>query len=208
MLRPETLLHSTSRQHSALEDLQGIASGVLLITVGVAVFAHLGIATGGIAGFALVVSYATGWNVGLVFFLANLPFLALAVLRLGPAFSLKTIAAIASMSLLTGFLPKIMVFSFIDPLFGAVLAGVMVGYGMLALFRHRASIGGVGILAFYLQERFGWRAGYVQLSIDAVILFAALFVIGPAGFALSLLSAAIMNLFVAINHRRDRYLAG
>ncbi|MGO7690470.1 YitT family protein, partial [Rhizobium ruizarguesonis] len=50
----------------------------------------------------------------------------------------------------------------------ALLGGLLLGFCLLALYRHRASLGGVGILVIYLQERFGIRAGLVQLAIDMV----------------------------------------
>ena len=52
----------------------------------------------------------------------------------------------------------------------------MLVLGLLMLFRHRASLGGVNILALYMQERFGFRAGAVQMAIDASIVLAAIFV--------------------------------
>ena len=37
------------------------------------------------------------------------------------------------------------------------------------LFRHRASLGGVGIVALWLQQEKGWRAGKVQMAVDCAI---------------------------------------
>ncbi len=65
------------------------------------------------------------------------------------------------------------VFAYVDPLLGACLGGLMLGFGLLALFRHRSSAGGIGILAVYLQDRFGWRAGLTQLCVDLVVLVTA-----------------------------------
>ncbi len=80
------------------------------------------------------------------------------------------------------------------------------GNGLLMLFRHRTALGGVNILAMFLQEKFGWRAGYVQLGIDCTILLASLAVLPPQNLALSLLGAVVVNLILAINHRPGRYL--
>ncbi|HAQ27434.1 MAG TPA: hypothetical protein DCQ80_15960, partial [Pseudomonas sp.] len=76
----------------------------------------------------------------------------------------------------------------------------------LMLFRHRASLGGVNILALYLQERFGLRAGAVQMGIDASIVLAALFVVPLDKVLLSVLGAVALNLVLAINHRAGRYM--
>jgi uncharacterized membrane-anchored protein YitT (DUF2179 family) len=58
-----------------------------------------------------------------------------------------------------------------------------------------------------LQERLGWRAGWVQLGFDAVLFAAAFLVIEPRLVLISFVGALVVNLVVAINHRRDRYVA-
>ena len=78
--------------------------------------------------------------------------------------------------------------------------------GLLMLFRHKASLGGVNILALFLQERFGLRAGAVQMGIDAIIVLGAIFVVTPDKVALSVLGAVMLNLVLALNHRSDRYV--
>ena len=198
---------STPTHHSALEDLQGIVLSILLVALSLSIFQQIGIVTAGIAGLALIVSYATGLSVGTLFFLLNLPFYALAILRMGWSFTLKTFAAVTGLSLLVELQPVFYRFERIDPVYGTVLAGVLLGFGLLGMFRHRASLGGVGILALYLEDRFGWRAGLVQMAVDVCILATGLFVLPPGLLALSLVGAVVLNLFLAINHRPDRYIA-
>jgi uncharacterized membrane-anchored protein YitT (DUF2179 family) len=74
------------------------------------------------------------------------------------------------------------------------------------LFRHKASLGGINILALYLQQHRGWRAGKVQMAIDCVIVLAAFAVVEPWRIAVSVLGAVALNLVVAVNHRPGRYL--
>ena len=126
---------------------------------------------------------------------------------MGRAFTIKTFASVALLSLLTQVQPKLLEIGYIDPVWAAVLGGLLIGMGMLALFRHRASLGGIGILALYLQDRFGWRAGLVQLAIDLCILAMAFFVKSPFIVACSVLGAVALNFFIAVNHRTDRYIA-
>ncbi len=90
---------------------------------------------------------------------------------------------------------------------GAVLGGVISGAGLLAIFRHRASLGGVGIVALYIQERTGFRAGWTQLLVDLVIFALALLTLPLRAVTLSLAGAVVLNAVIAINHRRDRYIA-
>jgi uncharacterized membrane-anchored protein YitT (DUF2179 family) len=58
-----------------------------------------------------------------------------------------------------------------------------------------------------MQERFGIRAGIVQMAIDLCVLAAAFFVTTPPVVFYSVLGAIVLNLFLAINHRADRYIA-
>ncbi|MEM1317897.1 MAG: YitT family protein, partial [Pseudomonadota bacterium] len=142
---------STATHHAPWEDAFGMAVGVVLVGLALAIYEKLEMVTGGVAGMALVLHYATGVEVGLAFFVINLPFYALAILRMGWAFTLKTFAAVAVLTLIIRYQPLVLSFGDINPVWGAVLAGVLLGIGLLAMFRHRASLGGVGILALYLQ---------------------------------------------------------
>jgi uncharacterized membrane-anchored protein YitT (DUF2179 family) len=136
----------------------------------------------------------------------NLPFYWVAYRRLGLAFTLKTFITVALTSFFTDVLPGLIPIGDINPLVAALFGGLLIGTGMLALFRHRASLGGFGILALYLQDKFGWRAGLVQLALDGVVLTVSFFVATPFVIACSILAAVTLNLTLAINHRTDRYI--
>jgi len=81
------------------------------------------------------------------------------------------------------------------------------GTGMLILFRHRASLGGFNVLVLYLEERFGWRAGWVQMALDCSIVVFAFAVTDWRHIALSVLGAVVLNQTLALNHRKGRYVA-
>jgi uncharacterized membrane-anchored protein YitT (DUF2179 family) len=199
--------NTSATRHTPVEDVQGICSGSLVAALGLYVLASAGLLTGSTAGVAFLLHYAFGVNFGLAFFLLNLPFFYLSWKRLGISFTLKTFIAIGLTSLLTSLQPKVMSIAAIHPAWAALLGGVLLGFGLLALYRHRASLGGVGILGIYMQERFGIRAGLVQMAIDLCVLAAAFFVTTPPVVFYSVLGAIVLNLFLAINHRADRYVA-
>ncbi|MBB4183864.1 YitT family protein [Sinorhizobium terangae] len=201
------LWNTSPTRHTPVEDVQGIFSGSLVAALGLYFLASAGLLTGSTAGVAFLLHYATGVNFGLAFFLLNLPFFYLSLKRLGPAFTIKTFIAIALTSFLTDTQSRLFQVGGIHPAWAALLGGLLLGYGLLALYRHRASLGGVGILGIYLQERFGIRAGLVQLAIDMVVLATAFAVTTPSVVVWSVLGAVVLNLFVAINHRADRYIA-
>jgi len=193
--------------HSPLEDAQGIAFGAVMAAFGMTILTHLGLITGQTAGLAVLISYLTGWPFGLVFFAVNLPFYGFGWRRFGWVFTVKTFAAVALMSGLTLLAPGWIAFARLEPAYGAVLFGLISGTALLALFRHGASLGGIGIVALALQDRWGWRAGWVQLGFDAGLFAVALLVLDWRLVAWSALGAAVVNIVIAINHRRDRYIA-
>jgi uncharacterized membrane-anchored protein YitT (DUF2179 family) len=194
-------------RHSLFEDAQGLFTGTVLAALGVMLLAKAGLITGGVAGMAFLLHYAFGWSFGLGFFLINLPFYYLAYKRLGRAFTIKTFLAIGLLALLSEYQPKLLEIGNINPIWAAVLGGLLIGMGMLALFRHRASLGGIGIMALYFQDRFGWRAGVVQLAVDLVILAVSFLVASPSIVFCSVIGALALNFFIAVNHRTDRYIA-
>ena len=193
--------------HTATEDAVAIFTGVLMISVGVAFFTSAGLLTGGTAGLAFLLHYATGIGFGKVFFVLNLPFYWLALRKLGREFTLKTFVAVLLLSMLTELQVHFLAFARIEPLYAAIAGGLITGTGFLALFRHRCSLGGVGIAALYLQDRYGWRAGKVQMAVDCCIVLLALWSVEPMRVAWSIAGAVALNLVLAMNHRPGRYMA-
>ncbi|MCM2291464.1 YitT family protein [Allorhizobium sp. BGMRC 0089] len=198
---------SRPERHSLIDDIQGLLAGSLLAGLGVMFLSGAKLLSGGTAGVAFLLHYAAGWSFGLLFFLINLPFYYFAFRRMGPAFTIKTFLAVTLTSFFSSALPKFIGFGALDPFIAALVGGLLLGTGMLALFRHRASLGGFGILALFLQDRFGWRAGLVQLCFDCTVLALSFLVASPFIIACSVAGAAVLNLTLAINHRRDRYIA-
>ena len=193
--------------HSLTEDAVAIFTGVLLISVGVAFFTSAGLLTGGTAGLAFLLPYATGIGFGKIFFVLNLPFYWLALRKLGTGFTLKTFTAVALLSALVGLQSQFLQISQLHPAYAAITGGLIMGIGFLVLFRHRCSLGGVGIAALYLQDRYGWRAGKVQMAVDCVIVLLALWTVEPLRVAWSIAGAVALNLVLAMNHRPGRYMA-
>lgn len=195
------------QRHSLFEDAQALITGTLFVGLGLALFRQAGLMTGGTVGLAFLAHYASGLAFGPLFFLINLPFYLLAWRRMGRRFTLKTVAAVSLLAMLSEWLPQWLVLQSVHPLFAALGGGLLVGAGFIILFRHRASLGGLNTLVLWLQERFGWRAGVVQLLLDAAILLAAWPWLDAQRLALSILAAAAMNFALAVNHKPGRYLA-
>lgn len=198
---------ATISHHNIFEDAQAFLFGSFVCAFALVILGALGLFTGQTAGLAILISYMTGWSFGLVFFVVNLPFYWFGYKRMGLKFMLKTFICVALISILAETLPALISFDSITPWVGAVLFGFLTASGLMAIFRHGGSLGGVGIIALYLQDATGWKAGYVQLAFDALLFLAALFILPLHLVGYSLLGAVVVNLILAINHRRDRYIA-
>lgn len=192
--------------HRPHEDVAAILTGTLMVALGITFFSTAGLLTGGTAGLALLLGQVSGVGFGAVFFAVNLPFYYLAIRRMGWKLALRTFLAVLLVSLLSKLTASSISMGHLDPIFAAVTGGALTGIGLLILFRHQASLGGINILALYLQERHNLRAGYVQLALDALILLASVFVLDLDKLALSLLGTAVLNLVLATNHRPGRYI--
>ncbi|HAB64565.1 MAG TPA: hypothetical protein DCE49_10345 [Pseudomonas sp.] len=193
-------------RHPLWEDALALLLGTAMVALGIAFYSHAGLLTGGTVGLAFLLKYFAGWPFGLVFFTLNIPFYLLAIWRMGWSFTLRTIIAVGLVSLLAELTPNWIRFAELNIYYAALFGGFAMGVGLLMLFRHRASLGGVNILALFLQERFGLRAGAFQMGIDALIVLAAVFIVPLDKVALSVLGAVALNLVLEINHRSDRYM--
>ncbi|MFN3317664.1 MAG: YitT family protein [Allorhizobium sp.] len=201
-----TVNQAGAERHRLHEDVLAMISGTMFVSLGTLIYTETMLTVGSSAGLALLLSYVSGWGFGVIFFVVNLPFYILAVQRMGWAFTFRTFTAVALVSVLSKLNSQWIDFSHLDPLYATVIGGGLIGTGLLMLFRHRTGLGGINILAMYLQEKTGLRAGYFQLGVDLTILAIAFFVLPADRLALSVLGAAIANLILAINHKPGRYM--
>lgn len=192
--------------HSSFDDVQALLVAPLFVAFAVFLFQHAGLLSGGTVGIAFLIHYLTQWPMGLLVFAVNLPFYLLAVRALGWPFTIKTFLAIGLLSIYTEALPALIELQSLNRIFAAVMGGFLIGIGLLILIRHKASLGGLGIVAIHLQNTRGWRAGAIQALADVLILATAAFLHDPLSVALSILGALALNLIIAVNHKTGRYM--
>jgi uncharacterized membrane-anchored protein YitT (DUF2179 family) len=194
--------------HSLFEDVAGVVTGSFLASLGLFVLASGGVITGGTAGLSLLLSHTVGWPFAATFLIVSLPFVGLAIRGKGLAFTLRSAAALAIVSLFSALQPGLLGPMTIDPLYAALVGNLLAGVGILVVFRHRSSLGGFNVVALLCQERLGWRAGYVQMGLDLVVVL-AFAAVSDLGLALaSAAGAVLLNLVIAMNHRPGRYTGG
>lgn len=191
--------------HGRFEDAQALFSGSLFVGITMMMFNQAGLLTGSTAGLAFVLHYATGWSFGAIYFLINLPFYWFAWKHVGKVFTIKTFVSVALLSAITAFGPKFIHIDYLHPAFAAVAGGLLMGTGVLFLARHKSSLGGATIVSLYAQDKWGIRAGKVQMAIDCTVVALALWVVPLQQVLWSILGAVVMGVFLAVSHRPGRY---
>lgn len=200
-------LESIRVPHTLLEDALGYVTSIVVTSLGLYLIQSVGAVTGGTAGLSLLVSYWTGLPFEVLFVLVNLPFFGLALSKKGIGFNLRSLGCVIAVSEMTRVHADLLRLDGLDTVYGVVAGNLLVGLGLLVIFRHGASLGGFNVLALLLQERLNLRAGYVQMGLDVSVILLALFVVSPATVLLSALGAVVLNIILAFNHRPGRDLA-
>jgi uncharacterized membrane-anchored protein YitT (DUF2179 family) len=169
-----------------LRDYFLVTAGALVQAIALRLFlVPADLASGGISGISQLINHYTGWPIGLMVFIGNVPLFVLGWRMLGGRrFALRTFVSVAVYSffaealLWLPFFPKGGITNDIvlNTLFGAVVSGV--GYGLV--YRGQGTSGGTDILARILNR---WKAlsmtqGY--LMTDTIVILAAGFVFGWA----------------------------
>lgn len=134
------------------------------------------LASGGVSGLSQIINSYTGWPIGVMVLLANIPLFIMGWRYLGgPRFAARTAFAILSFSILVDipvtFLPAggITDDIVLNSLYGGVVSGI--GYGLV--YRGRGTSGGTDILARVLSSWRGIPVTQSYLITDALIIFLA-----------------------------------
>lgn len=152
-------------------------------------FIPANLASGGVSGISQLINHFTGWPIGLMVLIGNIPLFLLGWRFLGGLkFAIRTAVAIVTYSLLTDLLLKIPAFVsysqvliddlhgdiFLNSLYGAIISGI--GYGLV--YRARGTSGGSDILARILNNWRGISMTQSYLMVDAIVILSAGFVFG------------------------------
>jgi uncharacterized membrane-anchored protein YitT (DUF2179 family) len=192
--------------HTIPEDVLGILTGTFTAAFGLYLLAASDAVTGGTAGLALLVTYATPLPFWVVYAGVNLPFAALALWKKGWSFTLRTVLSIGLVSAFSVLNGVMLPLDRIEPVFGIFAGNLFAGVGLLILFRHRASLGGINIVALLVQDKTGFRAGWVQMVFDLAIIAVSFLLLPWPVVLVSAAGAVLLNLVLAMNHRPGRYI--
>jgi uncharacterized membrane-anchored protein YitT (DUF2179 family) len=167
-----------------LRDFALVLTGALLQAVGLRLFlVPANLAMGGISGISQLINHFTGWPIGMMIFIGNVPMFLLGWRYLGGRrFLVRTGVAVAAYALFTDLLLLLPFFPkkgitddvVLNTLYGAVVLGI--GYGLV--YRAQGTSGGSDILARILNHWRGIPMTQSYLMTDTLVIMAAGFVFG------------------------------
>ena len=130
---------------------------------------------GGVIGISMMTSYLTKWNLGLLIFCINIPFVLIAYRTIGKKFVINTFFAIAMLAVATNVVSQ---FHHIteDLLLVTIFGGILLGIGVGLILRNNASLDGTEMVSIVLSRRLK------IVSIGELLMFINLFIYTAAGF--------------------------
>lgn len=170
----------------ASRKLFTLVMGSVLSALGYALFlVPFNIAAGGVSGISIIINHYTGWPVGVLYFVMNLPLLVLGFFHLGRwQFIWKTLVAVFLFSALSdlfiAYLPHVLEEYPInqDILLNAVYGGILGGVGGGFIYRFGGTMGGTSIIGRIIQQRTGIPLSQVFLYTDGIVIALAGLVFG------------------------------
>lgn len=190
---------------------------VFLITLGAFIFSFGAKAvaipqefiSGGISGAALILYYIVGYlPPGIWLLLLNIPIFILGWLWVSRRFFLYSLYGMLATSLFLDIIPWSLPID--DKLLSALTAGAIMGAGAGIALRSLGSMGGMDIIAVYLNQRFNVGIGQFSFVFNAVLFTGSLFFIGLEQILYStflvFVSSMVMDYFLGLFNQRKMVL--
>lgn len=173
-----------------------ILFGCFLVALAIKVFNITNLLIGGTAGLGILLQQITHLSFGTLFFLINIPFYILSIMQIGISFTIKSFLSISALSIMSELLTNYVMFELPHPIIGTIIGGILLGFGLILLFRSGSSLGGVNIVAVFLDKRFGINPGKTVFITDAIIVSLALFVFNIEQVLYSILAIVVMSVLL------------
>ena len=153
---------------NATKDTILMAIGVFSASIGLECFlVPNNMLDGGVTGISLLLSRIFSWNLSVLIFAINFPFILMGIKQISWKFGLKTFIAIVALSLLIEFISFPVVTQ--DRLLIAVFGGFFLGAGVGFAMRGSSVLDGTEILALYFSRKYATQVGEIILIINIII---------------------------------------
>jgi uncharacterized membrane-anchored protein YitT (DUF2179 family) len=181
-----------------------LALALFVTALGMKILSVNKLTFGGTAGIAFLLSYTTVYSWGFWFVLINLPFCLLSYHYLGPRFTASTVFSIIGISLVRELVDYIPFLPVMTPAIASLLSGLLIGIGISLVLYHGSSLGGMQILAVFLDQRFSLNRGITIFVTDFLIIVLTAIFIGWSYAIVSIMSIAMASLIIGRYRRAPR----
>lgn len=178
--------------HIKLQKSFYILIGLFLTAIGIKLLNIHTLTFGGTAGIATLVSFMTNWTWGILFLIVNLPFFILSIKKMGWNFSLLTFLCIILISAISD-LMDYLALPLISPIAAAIIAGSLIGIGVSFVLNSGASLGGIHILALYLEQKSNINRGLSLFVTDFIIVSSAVVMFGFRNALISIIAITVAS---------------
>lgn len=128
------------------------------------------IISGGITGVAMIINYLTGWPVGVMIIVMNIPLFALAWKRFGARFMLASLVGMVLSSVLVDAASAFHIVATRNLLLACIYGGVIKGFGLGLVYMAGATTGGSDIMAKFVRAKYPYiNFGTIVLVMDVVV---------------------------------------
>ncbi len=152
---------------------------------------------GGIVGISMIISQLSGWPLGVLTIVLNIPFMILGYRRLGKRFLVKAIYAMVVFSSFLGVFEHMKEVTNQEILV-VVFGGVLLGIGVGLILRYGGCLDGTEIVAMLLSHHMEFSVGQIVLFFNIIIYAVAGFLFGPDRALYSLLTYFITSKIIDI----------
>ena len=129
---------------------------------------------GGVVGISIMMNYKTHLPLGMYIFVLNLPFIFLALKKMGKLFVLSTFYAVAMLSIGVSMIPVWTGGRHVsDPFLACIFGGVIFGFGVGLILRNNGSLDGTEIVALHFAKKLGFSVGEIVMFFNLFIFTAA-----------------------------------
>ena len=214
-----TTLVANADWKGLLKEYLTITLGAVLMILAIDVFfvpANIS-PGGGVTGSAIIINHFTGWPVGLLMLLLNIPLVIIGFYNLGRFnFLVRTLYTVLIYNLGVDFFAHILPAGITsDPLLNATYGGILGGIGTGLIFRGRSTTAGLAILTRVLQLETGLPISQAYIITDGAVLLVfgqvfgwdkalysllALFIFGLATDYVLEGPSVIRTVFIVTNH--------
>ena len=172
-------LHDNRIKH-ILGKYLNIAFGAFIYAVGFQFFLYPNnITSGGVVGTSMIINQLTGFPVGVMTILLNIPLFIVAWRHFGPDFLIGSLVGMGLSSVLVDIFAEVEIILTNDPMLAAVIGGVVKGMGLGIIYYVGGTTGGIDIVVKILRRKLASiNFGTIMLSLDTIIIAVYAMVLG------------------------------